>query len=613
MPTQLSIPILFIGISAQDEPLTSLDHRIIHQLEQFTPDLRSTILVVPTRIAASQLFQDKFHSFQKQDDKKFYLIVIHDAEDTSILKQLIRDLPLFRILKGIHDPLLEMSLLDASEKSLLDIQKQQLKKLVDEQNEKLRNLQLQLETRIQKRTRYLQEARRKSLRAQDQLELMRQATVVVHNSDSIGEIETRLLELLASDFRLDGLRIHPSSSPLSTTFLKKKTKDNSSLFSHQVVLYNAQDDVQGTLAVFRNLKLSSDEEEFFDLLAETISPALQRINTLQAHESFKEEWEATFNAVSDSVVIFDENYEIIQANLAVQKLTPDDQTPIGMKCYQVLFGRDQVCPNCKRGEKFRLENKKETFDVSGQVVHLSLDDKPVYVHQYHDMTEQSRMERKIFESARLAELGTIGSSIAHELNNPLGGILSYVQIIKMDLKLDDPLRPDIEEMEKGVLRCRDIVQNLLTFTRSPGNEQKTDFDLRDVIKRAVGILALKTKSQGIEIKVQIPSVALPTNGHMNMLTQAFQSILQSAVNSIQEKIRIQKGFQPILEIKIQVVENDYLVQIVDNGIGPENAPNLEIPLAQRILLEHGSSLELSFQSKALRLAKISIPRLVLAP
>src|SRR5690606_2311847 len=123
----------------------------------------------------------------------------------------------------------------------------------------------------------------------------------------------------------------------------------------------------------------------------------------------------------------------------------------------------------------------------------------VFVNLYHDITKQLKMERQIMESTKLAELGTIGSSIAHELNNPLGGILSFTQLIKMDMSPDHPLYPDIVEMEAGVQRCKEIVQNLLGFTRNPNIDQEDDINLWEVMQRALKIVELQTKSLGVEV------------------------------------------------------------------------------------------------------------------
>src|SRR6185312_3827248 len=141
-----------------------------------------------------------------------------------------------------------------------------------------------------------------------------------------------------------------------------------------------------------------------------------------------------------------------------------------------------------------------------------------------DITDEIRYERRILEASKLAELGTIGSSIAHELNNPLGGMLSFLQLILMDLKKNEPYYSEIKEMEQAVLRCRDIVQNLLSFARKQDIGEFSVVDLRTVIDRSVKLIELQSKSKGIAIALAFKEAA-QIRGNINALSQALCNVL----------------------------------------------------------------------------------------
>ena len=604
--SSLNSSVLFVGLAAP--PRLALDCASVLRVDQVKPNSNADVIVIPVLFARSEAFTSVFETLLKKRPFIHLILIAGSNTDESTLRTLIHEFPVFRVLESFVDPALESSLLEALERAQWIKQNEQLRTLIHEQNETLKQLYQQLEERVGKRTRFLEEARRKSLLAQARWEAIRQATVAIHQSSGIAIMETKLLEVLSSKMQVAAVRILPGLASVAPRDPRWEP-----FAVHRVSLFNNQNRPEGVILFFRTKEhpFTGDEKEFFQQLAETLNPALHRLGTLKTRENFKEEWEATFNAVADPVAILNSNYEIVQTNSAFLKRAGHGESVMGLRCYQALFHRETPCPNCHRGENFRLEQKKETFDVSSQTVWLSPDEEVVFVNQYHDVTEQMRMEKRIMESARLAELGTIGSSIAHELNNPLGGILSYVQLLKMDLPGDSAILDDIREMEKGVLRCRDIVQNLLNFTRSPGDEEKRQVDLRDVIKRAVAILELKTRSHGIEIKSTIPETAVLIEGHFNQLTQALQNVLQSALVSIQEKMLSQRGFQPVLEINLQIQVHEISLVVLDNGRGLESAPSLEIPLAKRILLEHGAGLEISFHQRSLRMAKISFSRPVL--
>ncbi len=361
-----------------------------------------------------------------------------------------------------------------------------------------------------------------------------------------------------------------------------------------------------------------DETDFLQKIAEVVSLAIDRLDKLKQTVSFKEQWEATFNAVIEPVVILNQNYEVLQSNSAFQKSSLAAQKN---KCHEALFDRSTPCENCHLGQKFRVTQKNSdqlTYDVFSQPLPSTPDESKLFVNQYHDVTAQIKMEKKIMETARLAEIGTIGSSIAHELNNPLGGMLSFAQLIKLDLSSDHPLYPDVLELENGVRRCRDIVQNLLGFTRNPAAEEWRPVDLREVLSRALKIVELQSRSMGVEIKISQPSHPLMVEGYFGHLSQAVQNILQFTLQNIFETTQTLKNFKGMIEIQLLESTQEAVINILDNSLGSnpiesqtDKSGNLGLSLAKQILHDHNGNLILSQDAKPFRVAKITLPRPVL--
>lgn len=79
--------------------------------------------------------------------------------------------------------------------------------------------------------------------------------------------------------------------------------------------------------------------------------------------------------------------------------------------------------------------------------------------------EIMRMEEQLRRSEKLASLGTLAAGVAHEINNPLTGILLYASLLTSDKRLDPALMPDVERVISETRRCADIVKNLLEFSR----------------------------------------------------------------------------------------------------------------------------------------------------
>jgi signal transduction histidine kinase len=217
--------------------------------------------------------------------------------------------------------------------------------------------------------------------------------------------------------------------------------------------------------------------------------------------------------------------------------------------------------------------------------------------------------------------------MAHELNNPLGGMLSFLQLIRMDLSQIDPLRPDIVAMEEAALRCRDIILNLLGFARRQELEDMANIDLMEVVHRSIKLIELQSKSKGIQIRLKARTGPLPLKASPNALSQAICNLLQNSIEAIAEKMESEPLFPGEIQIEIHTEGQHYQIRITDNGLGirsehlsqvftplfttkdPMTNSGLGLTLAYTIIQEHQGSLEILSQKGSGTSAILSLPRL----
>ncbi len=599
-----SLPSLYVGADISENWKPQLE-----SLAQGSYD----VICAPLDEMRSQEFESLAGALLTRNPTIKMVMVSDEKSSVQDLQSIFEKYPVFRIIDRDRLFDLEKDLVFGLEEAQMAQQEQELESLVREQNEKLKQLYQDLEDRVRKRQNFLLETRRKTYIANARWESLREAMIAIYQSSSIGEMEKNLLLSLQPTLQLENIRI--LLTPQDQFFAQQK-RTQSSFSIYQAAIFRSEERV-GSVIFIRNptLPFQREEADFLVRVSEAVSLALDRQSKLEESETLKEQWQATFNAVSDPVALINQKYELVQTNSAfVKKAGLSTDQIMGQKCYQILFQRESPCNNCELGKNFRLDiakskvTDKVTYDVYSQPVPVDPLQTTVFVNLYHDVTAQVRMERKILESARLAEIGTIGSSIAHELNNPLGGILSFVQLIKMDLKPEDPLYEDIVSMEEGVRRCKDIVQNLLGFTRNPEVDEETDLDLREVLQRAAKIVELQTKSRGIEVKLTLPNEAAPFRGHINLLSQAVRNLLQASIDSLIEKSQSQRGFQGLIELRLDVKESEYSCRILDNGLAGESAPSLGLSVAGQIIHDYGGHLEISSRAQPFRLAQMTLPR-----
>jgi nitrogen-specific signal transduction histidine kinase len=622
----------FLLVGPWEKGLVDLGAQILPDLTQALLWSKEALCDV-VAISITSILEKRFAVFYQQvldqNPAAQIIAVVPPGFASGQLADIHQIYPLFRVISSYQETDIEAHFFSALEEVNRQKQDKNLAKLIKEQKEQLVRLQTDLEQRVDKRTKFLTEARRKLYQTNVRIEGLKDALMAVHKASTLVEIEKLLNESMATTVQTSWIRIF--FSPQDNLFAEQV--DLKLTFTQQRVPLFRQHEKIGSIFFMRapDQPFVRDEVDFLNRVAEAVSLALGRIQKLEESEELKKQWEATFNAVSDPVAIIDTNFDLIQANSAITDQR--DGAVIGKKCYEVLFHRDGPCNGCQRGKNFLLEGPRlkrnatksdqqeavgpQSFEVYSQSLSLEPQKPPVFVNIYHNITQKLLLEKQLLETAKLAELGTIGSSIAHELNNPLGGILSFTQLIKMDLPKGHALYPDILEMEAGALRCKDIIQNLLGFTRNPNADEITDLDLRDVVKRAYKIVELQFKTQAIEVTMLLPDNPCPARGHMNLLSQAIKNILQNGLDSIllRSKNRTEE-YHGRLEIAIAPVTaktDRYVITVKNNGEQYEKeSAGLGVPVAKQIVEDHGGQLEF-FTSKnadnvAESVAKISYPR-----
>ena len=221
-----------------------------------------------------------------------------------------------------------------------------------------------------------------------------------------------------------------------------------------------------------------------------------------------------------------------------------------------------------------------------------------------DVSEVQRLKEELFQSEKMSLIGTLASEVAHEINNPLGGLIMAVQMLTEDIQHGN-LEPDnflreLAEIEADARRCRRIVQKLLQFSRRVP-EENTQLDLNTVIEEAMLLVQRQAELDDISFSKSYAVNLPPVKGNSNDLQQVFINLIKNARDAMPQGGRIGVSTNGLVE------EGDEFICVHISDTGPGVSPvvadrvfesffttkergkgtGLGLAVSKRIVKEHG--------------------------
>jgi PAS domain S-box-containing protein len=217
-----------------------------------------------------------------------------------------------------------------------------------------------------------------------------------------------------------------------------------------------------------------------------------------------------------------------------------------------------------------------------------------YIVVQRDITEFKNLEKKLYESEKLAALGQLSAGIAHEVRNPLSSIKMSLQILQ---KRINPAGNDLKRFkiaEKEVEHLETLVNNILIFAK-PMEPQKSPADLVKVLDHAIAMAEKGIEDKKVELQTEFSDVA-PVKVDAAMLGEAFLNLIRNAVEAVDEHGSVFVSLMPADEEQQAVV-----VEIKDNGCGIDEADMPHIFNPFFTMKKYGTGLGLSQVKKIIDL------------
>lgn len=236
----------------------------------------------------------------------------------------------------------------------------------------------------------------------------------------------------------------------------------------------------------------------------------------------------------------------------LQKLTADIVAD-GLKRGSVEVAYVKKMPELDEGPF--LSEERHLIDAIGNEVAL-------IVERKHAEEEREKLQEQLRHADRLATIGQLAAGVAHELNEPLGGILGFAQLAKKGLAKPEQLQQDMEKIEAASLHAREVVRKLMLFARQ-SLQRKSSVDVNEIIEGGLYFLESRCAKAGItlvkELAADLPEIIADES-------QLHQVLINLVVNAIQA---MPEG--GTITIRTAKHDSGVMLAVSDTGIGIEES------------------------------------------
>ncbi len=326
----------------------------------------------------------------------------------------------------------------------------------------------------------------------------------------------------------------------------------------------------------------------------------------------KEQWEATFDALEESVAVVDERGRLVRGNRALARLVSQPIPKLaGAHLCDLLVGTPMALTQhfdaARAGTPdppltIRTKKNERTLRISAAGMPGS---QPGWVVALiEDVTEREAMEAQLIQHEKMAAVGQLVSGVAHELNNPLASIAGLSEYLLHRESVSDQHREHMTLIHEQAERAGQIVRNLLTFART-GPVEITSVDLNDIVRRTAALMEYELRLREVSLNVDLAPDLPTVRGDRHQLQQVMVNVLTNAVHAVAEN----PTDRPRSVEVITVASNGHVdLVIADSGPGidddllpkiftpffttkgPGEGTGLGLSISYRIVEGHGGSL-----------------------
>ena len=359
----------------------------------------------------------------------------------------------------------------------------------------------------------------------------------------------------------------------------------------------------------------------------------------QVVQESQEKLSTILNAIPDLILLLDSSYSPVWTNQLARDFWGNDLKADNHDEAMSLLDKgwlpDGLLPCFEQGipqeEEIDLVDSSGylfSFSCTANVVTLREDARPQLVLlMYRDITEKKTLQAETVRAGQLASIGELAAGVAHEINNPVNGIINCSQLLLDNNDLPKLTHDLAQRIFDAGDRVAMIVSSLLSFARVDTYEQVT-VDINRVIQNSLELTATQIQKDQIDLTVNIDDDLPPVSIHQQQIQQVFLNILSNSRYAVKKRFSQETG-QGEISIRIFAAETKHgrAINIVffDNGTGipavilerichpfftskpAGEGTGLGLSISKSIIEDHGGSLSITSIEGKKTVVKVRLP------
>ena len=363
-----------------------------------------------------------------------------------------------------------------------------------------------------------------------------------------------------------------------------------------------------------------------------------------------------FDYASAGILVIDpENHSIVDANpTAIKMIGADRDAVLGSICHQFICPTEQGrCPitnlheTVDNSERILITAEGKEVPILKTVGPIILKGRRHLLESFVDISQlkqtenllksahddlEKRVEQRtkalkesqaqLIQAEKLGALGTLTAGIAHELNNPMMGMLNFAQYCKKHVDPESKVFSVLDDMERETRRCIDIVKNLQTFSRlkAEGEETSERIACAEIVERVRKLLSYRITKDGILFNVSTSPNCPDVCVNAGNIQQVFLNLIGNAVDAVKDSVsrkidvQIEEDFPGCVAVNIsdsgcgiprEIQEKIFDPFYTTKGVGKGTGLGLSVSLG--IVEKQGGSIQFSSETGKGTVFRVRLP------